>query len=341
MMATPTYTPSSYEVLHAIDVDLVKRNRVVEPIHLVQNDKTLPTLAISLYKNGSRYTCPTDSTASIRLEKPDRKVVYMNATGWTQNRDTIYVKTTYQMTSRFGQATAVIEIKSGSSVVQSEPFKILIDRNPIQDSAIESTDEVKDLAGYVDQAKIHSDSAKNYRDQASTFANASKDYAASSKSQAELSKQYADAADTSAESSENFSNEAKESAKKSEDYSNLSKSYAVGTENQTRPNDVEDNAKAYSELARTLTDKANELLKEATKLMEQVKPTGVVTGVKGDKETQYRFGNVNITPEDIGALTLEDLPVQSVKFVGTSQELNDAIASGEVEDGTIAFLTDI
>lgn len=34
--------------------------------------------------------------------------------------------------------------------------------------------------------------------------------------------------------------------------------------------------------------------------------TGVVTGVKGNSETTYRTGNVNLTPEDIGAVSVED-----------------------------------
>lgn len=63
-------------------------------------------------------------------------------------------------------------------------------------------------------------------------------------------------------------------------------SYAIGGTG-TRDGEDADNAKYYSEQARAVYE---ELQGEQ------------VTGVKGAAETEYRKGNVNLTPEDIGAL---------------------------------------
>lgn len=71
----------------------------------------------------------------------------------------------------------------------------------------------------------------------------------------------------------------------------LAQSYAVGTNGEIRENDAEDNAKKYKEQAQA----AYENLQKSN-----------VTGVKGSNETEYRHGNVNITPESIGAVKTEN-----------------------------------
>lgn len=68
----------------------------------------------------------------------------------------------------------------------------------------------------------------------------------------------------------------------------LSQSYAVGG-TQSRAGEDTDNAKFYSKKAQ----EALESLQRST-----------VTGVKGDKESAYRTGNVNLTAENIGVLPL-------------------------------------
>lgn len=66
-----------------------------------------------------------------------------------------------------------------------------------------------------------------------------------------------------------------------------------------------------------------------------------VSGVKGDKEATYRQGFVNLTPADIGAATIEDLVGVNADFIGTKEELDAMIASGEISDGTTVFLKDV
>lgn len=268
-MATSTYTPGSNDIIHKIDLDLVSRSRVVEPIHMVQNDKVLPVLAMSLYKEGTSYSCPSGSTVSIRLEKPDKKVVNIEVSGWDNSRHVIYMKTTYQMTSAFGKATALLEIDTGSGIAQTETFPIMIDRNPVQDGSIESTDEIKSLQSYVDAAAASANQAQSYRDTAGTYANSARTSATEANSARSQASGYATNAELAKTTAQN-------SASAAEDASNLSKSYAVGTNNTVRPGDKTDNAKAYSELAARLTDQATALLEEAERLLEQVNPEGAI-----------------------------------------------------------------
>lgn len=268
-MATSTYTPGTNDIVHKIDLDLVSRSRVVEPIHMVQNDKVLPVLAMSLYKEGTSYSCPSGSTVSIRLEKPDKKVVNIEVSGWDSSRHIVYMKTTYQMTSAFGKASALLEIDTGSGIAQTETFPIMIDRNPVQDGSIESTDEIKSLQGYVDAAAASANQAQTYRDTAGTYANSARTSATEANSARSQASGYATNAELAKTSAQN-------SASAAEDASDLSKSYAVGTNNTVRPGDKTDNAKSYSELAARLTDQATALLEEAERLLEQVNPEGAI-----------------------------------------------------------------
>lgn len=50
--------------------------------------------------------------------------------------------------------------------------------------------------------------------------------------------------------------------------------------------------------------------------------TGSVIGVKGDKETKYRTGNVNLTAEDIGALSVDGISESSSTIVDYGNATN-------------------
>lgn len=85
-----------------------------------------------------------------------------------------------------------------------------------------------------------------------------------------------------------------------------------------------------------------------------------VTGVKGDAETEYRQGNVSISPEDIGIAEATTEKAGLVKpdgktimvdqdgtivgaasgFTGTTAEVEEAISNGEIEEGMIVNITD-
>lgn len=83
---------------------------------------------------------------------------------------------------------------------------------------------------------------------------------------------------------------AEKKAKEAEGGALMAKSYNSGNTG-VRDGENTDNAKYYSE--------------QAKKALESLEQSGAVTGIKGNAESSYRTGNVNITPENIGAPSME------------------------------------
>ena len=211
-MGVSNYTPTG--ISHATSVDFSKRS-VNQPVHIVQYDRSLPILAVSLYNNGQLYHLSEDMEVSIRLGKPDRTFVYNKALGCDSTRTIVYFEITQQMSLFDGEFYPVIEIMDGEQIANSSTIYLVVDRNPVQHDYIESTIEYKELIDYRDEAVKAGKEAK-----------------------------------ASEEASKLSETNAKESENESLKYSNLSKSYAVGTDNAIRENDAEDNAKTYCETAK-------------------------------------------------------------------------------------------
>ena len=237
-MGVSNYTPTG--ISHATSVDFSKRS-VNQPVHIVQYDRSLPILAVSLYNNGQLYRLSEDMEVSIRLGKPDRTFVYNKALGCDSTRTIVYFEITQQMSLFDGEYYPVIEIMDGDKIANSSTIYLVVDRNPVQHDYIESTIEYKELIDYRDEAVKAGKEAKESAKIASDSAKTAIDKTKASEEAAKLS-------ETNAKDSEN---KAKKSENESVKYSNLAKSYAVGTDNAIRENDTEDNAKTYCEAAKT------------------------------------------------------------------------------------------
>lgn len=83
---------------------------------------------------------------------------------------------------------------------------------------------------------------------------------------------------------------AAESKANADMYAKKTQSYAVGS-GGVRPDEASDNAKTYYE--------------KSKEIYESFSSSGDVTGVKGDAEAAYRSGLVNLTANNIGALSLD------------------------------------
>ncbi len=90
----------------------------------------------------------------------------------------------------------------------------------------------------------------------------------------------------------------------------LSQSYAVGGTG-TREGEDADNAKEYA--------------KQVQEVLQNLQRT-TVTGVKGNKESTYRTGEVNITPENVGALSLTGGTMKTNSYINMPS--NSGISSG-------------
>ena len=175
-MGVSNYTPTG--ISHATSVDFSKRS-VSQPVHIVQYDRTLPILAVSLYNNGQLYRLSEDMEVSIRLGKPDRTFVYNKALGCDSTRTIVYFEITQQMSLFDGEYYPVIEIMDGDKIANSSTIYLVVDRNPVQHDYIESTVEYKELIDYRDEAvkagKEAKESAKIASDSAQTVVDKTKE----------------------------------------------------------------------------------------------------------------------------------------------------------------------
>ena len=141
-MAVANYSPPETALIKATRADFDRRD-VVQPVHLVQYDDTLPVLAVALYKGGQPWTLPTGADVNLRMDKKDGHYVYNPALGVSSDRATVYLAVTAQMTTGYGTFAPVVEVLAGGGVAGMAALRLEIDRNPVQDNMIESTDEYK------------------------------------------------------------------------------------------------------------------------------------------------------------------------------------------------------
>lgn len=141
-MAAANYSPPAAALIKATRADFDRRD-VVQPVHLVQYDDTLPVLAVTLYKGGQPWTLPTGADVNLRMDKKDGHYVYNPALGVSSDRATVYLAVTAQMTTGCGTFAPVVEVLAGGGVAGMAALRLEIDRNPVQDDMIESLDEYK------------------------------------------------------------------------------------------------------------------------------------------------------------------------------------------------------
>ena len=243
------YSPDSTKVVHNTSVDFKKRCLSL-PIHIVQYDHSLPILAVSLNSGGNTYTLPNNVEANIRLKKPDGKVVYNPVLGCNNERNVLYVEITYQMTTCWGRTSPVIEIVIDTDVVASSSIDIEIDKNPIQVGDIESTDEVKTLIRYVQEAEEARDDAA----ESELAAKASENAAKASELAAKTSETNAGLSESSAASSALSASTSASNAANSATAANASKVAAKTSEDNAKVSET--NANASKVAAKTSEDNA-------------------------------------------------------------------------------------
>ena len=148
-MAITTYTIPTEKIVHNTSVDFSSRFSIINPIHIVQYDNSLPIISVELKNANKTYALPTNIEVWIRWKKPDNTFVRKQALGCNSERNTVYFEITQQMVMQYGLFKPVVELiipsnSSNPSVASSGYFSVLVDRNPIQNGDIESTTEYED-----------------------------------------------------------------------------------------------------------------------------------------------------------------------------------------------------
>ena len=150
----------------------------------------------------------------------------------------------------------------------------------------------------------NTDNAKYYNQQASN----SKTSALNSATNASNS---ATSASSSASKAESSATSASSSASKAESSATTATNKATLASNSAQnASTSEANAKKYYEQTKSISDTV----------------AGAVTGVKGNAETTYRTGGVNLTPANIGAVSIEDF--NNLKIGGRNLVRNGDFAQG-------------
>ena len=211
-MALKTYTPTTDKIVHTTSVDFNIRPSIFKPVHLVQYDNQLPIIAVALYNNGQPYAVPDGLDANIRLGKKDRKFVSNPALGCSTDRKTLYFEVTTQMVTDEGKTFPIVELVTTDKIAGSSPICVLVERNPVQEGDIESSDEAKSFFQYVEDAKDAAESASGSASAAATSAANAKKSETAAAGSATNAKNSADAAKASQTAAAGSATNAKNSA---------------------------------------------------------------------------------------------------------------------------------
>ena len=287
-MGVSNYTPTG--ISHATSVDLSKRS-VNQPVHIVQYDKSLPILAVSLYNNGQLYRLSEDMEVSIRLGKPDRTFVYNKALGCDSTRTIVYFEITQQMSLFDGEYYPVIEIMDGDKIANSSTIYLVVDRNPVQHDYIESMVEYKELIDYRDEAVKAGNEAKEAAKVAKESAQTVVD---KTKEAVEASETAVNAANSASASAESIlgveENVTRIGNMVSEKEPIITEAAEVASTSATNARQSETNAKASEEAAKLSETNAKssetkaKASEEAAKLSE--------TNAKDSENESVKYGNL-------------------------------------------------
>ena len=302
-MGVSNYTPTG--ISHATSVDFSKRS-VNQPVHIVQYDRSLPILAVSLYNNGQLYRLSESMDVSIRLGKPDRTFVYNKALGCDSTRTIVYFEITQQMSLFDGEYYPVIEIIDGEKIANSSTIYLVVDRNPVQHDYIESTVEYKELIDYRDETVKASNEAKEAAKVAKESAQTVVD---KTKEAVEASETAVNAANSASESAESIlgveENVTRIGNMVSEKEPIITEAAEVASTSATNARQSETNAKASEEAAKSSETNAKQsetnakLSEEAAKSSETNAKNSEIEAVKyGNLSKSYAVGTGNVIREN-------------------------------------------
>lgn len=287
-MGVSNYTPTG--ISHGTSVDFSKRS-VNQPVHIVQYDRSLPILAVSLYNNGQLYRLSESMEVSIRLGKPDRTFVYNKALGCDSTRTIVYFEITQQMSLFDGEFYPVIEIMDGEKIANSSTIYLIVDRNPVQHDYIESTVEYKELIDYRDEAVKASNEAKEAakvaKDSVQTVVDKTKEAVEAGKTAVDASKKATESAKSILGVEENVS---RIGNMVSEKEPIITKAAKDATTAATNAKQSETKAKASEEAAKTSATNAKDSETKAKASEEAAKLSE--TNAKNSENESTKYGNL-------------------------------------------------
>lgn len=151
-MAVESINIDQKRIKHITKVDFMN-NLIMKPIRVVQYDNNLPIVEAELFMDGEPYTLPQNAEVRIRWGKKDHTFIIKEIMGCDESRRKVYFEVDNQMTYFSGPANPILELKIDNRTAGSSYIYFNVDRNPVQDSDIESEVEYTDLGEYVELAQ--------------------------------------------------------------------------------------------------------------------------------------------------------------------------------------------
>lgn len=153
-MAIETYTlPEDRTVIvHETKVDFNQRC-LQKTIHIMQYDKSLPIISVKLFSNGEPYVLPESAELRVRWGKRDRTFVYKEVLGCDETRQIAYFDVDEQMSYFDGPCNPILELTINGKIAGSSYIPFNIDRNPIQNTDIESHSEYPEVVEVIEDVR--------------------------------------------------------------------------------------------------------------------------------------------------------------------------------------------
>lgn len=152
------YTPPATALIQKVQLRIFE-SCPSATLCLMQYDRALPVIAVELFEGGNPYKVPENAAVNIRMVKPDKTTVYNPALGVSSDRKTTYIGITPQMTACFGSCAATLEIALNDGVLGTGLLRLNIEKNPVSEDAVESSDEYLSLQEIVNKVQTYADQA--------------------------------------------------------------------------------------------------------------------------------------------------------------------------------------
>lgn len=271
------YSPTSYEVIKA-----------------QQGDHNARSIELILFDQGKPYEITDNITLQFTGYRGNGSAFFKNNCVFAEgNRIIITLTNDILYYAGTIEAKIVLYDTPNRSVLSTVPFQIVCEKTPCHEGCLTQNENtiITDLIFQVEEfsesaaetIRQSEENADNAANSAASAADSAKE-ALNSKNDAESSKFAAAESETNAAAS---ADTASVKASESADNAKTARSYACGDTN-LRPDESADNAKYY--------------YMQSKEIYDDFTQSGSVVGVKGNAQTEYQSGLVNLTAEQIGAL---------------------------------------
>lgn len=310
------------KIIHEVFLDLKKENYVKVSVN--QNEANSRELVVSVMDDASEIFLPDEVTAMMRYTKADGKGV--DATATIEN-GRVHVTFTEGMLSVPGEVRANITLISDGQVLSTMRFWLNIERAPLQDGTVKSSDEysaldkhhieLQDELKRTEQLTVEAGEAATNASESAASASKSAETATGKASEAAASAKSAQAsAENASKSAASASKSAEAATGKASEATAFAKSAQASAENAS------ESAASASKSAETATGKASEAAASAKNALNYA--------IGEHDSAEYYYNQAKSISESLagalrpmGTITFAELPGLSAASEGDMYNISD------------------